>query len=134
MSTDWRTEYNDLCNEIEILEIRASDLERQLSSSWKQCYNGIQMPLDKAVLWNDEAKEKLLDVVNEIEHKKQTRMLIETKLGEFKGLEYQVAYMRDILRKPLAEIADELDYSYNWILKISSRIKRLKGRNKAETA
>lgn len=134
MSTDWRTEYSDLCNEIEILEIRASDLERQLSSSWKQCYNGIQMPLDKAVVWNDEAKEKLLDVVNEIEHKKQTRMLIETKLGEFKGLEYQVAYNRDILRKPLTEIAEELGYSYGWIMKVSMRVKRLKGRKKEESA
>ncbi|MDQ0873785.1 hypothetical protein QFZ77_002444 [Paenibacillus sp. V4I3] len=134
MSTDWRTEYSDLCNEIEILEIRASDLERQLSSSWKQCYNGIQMPLDKAVVWNDEAKEKLLDVVNEIEHKKQTRMLIESKLGEFKGLEYQVAYNRDILRKPLTEIAEELGYSYGWIMKVSMRVKRLKGRKKEESA
>ena len=132
MATDWRTTYNDLCKEIEILELRASDLEFQMNMARKVCFRGYisdqysRIPLDKALTSYDDIKDELLGVVAILEHKQQTKRQIEQKLGEFEGLEYQVAYKRDIQGKPLDVIADELGYSYNWILKVSSRVKRAK--------
>ncbi|MNI86465.1 hypothetical protein D3C73_1435630 [compost metagenome] len=48
---------------------------------------------------------------------------MENNLNKFEGLEYQVAYMRDIQGLPLYKIAEQLGYSYDWIRKVSSRIK-----------
>lgn len=139
--TDWRTTYNDLCKEIEILELRASDLEFQMNTARKICFRGYitdqysRIPLDRALTSYDDVKEELLSVVAILEHKLQTKRQIEQKMSEFDGLEYQVAFRRDVLRQPLDKIADDLGYSYNWILKISSRTSnRAKGRKKAETA
>jgi hypothetical protein len=67
-----------------------------------------------------------------LEHKQLTKRSIEQKMNEFDGLEYQVAYRRDVLRQSLDKIADDLGYSYNWIAKISSRAGRVKGNNKAK--
>lgn len=139
--TDWRTTYNDLCKEIEILELRASDLEFQMNMARKVCFRGFitdqysRIPLDRALTSYDDVKEELLGVVAVLEHKLQTKRQIEQKMSEFDGLEYQVAFRRDVLRQPLDKIADDLGYSYNWIMKISSRTSiRAKGRKKAETA
>lgn len=138
---DWRVTYNDLCKEIEILELRASDLEFQMRIAKSICFRGFitdqrsRIPLDKALTSYDDVKDELLGVVAILEHKQQTKQKIEQKMHEFDGLEYQVAFRRDVLRQPLDKIADDLGYSYNWIMKISSRTShRVKGRNKAETA
>lgn len=138
--TDVRTTYNDLCKEIEILELRAGDLEYQMRIAKSICFRGFvtdqrsRIPLDKALTSYDNVKDELLGVVAILEHKQMTKRNIEQKMSEFDGLEYQVAYKRDILRQSLDKIADDLGYSYNWIMKISSRTNRIKGRNKAETA
>lgn len=62
--------------------------------------------------------------------KKNAKNQIEKVMSEFEGLEYKVAYLRDIKGLPLDAIADELGYSYDWIRKISSRIKRSRERVK----
>jgi SMC interacting uncharacterized protein involved in chromosome segregation len=105
------------------------------------CFRGFvtdqysRIPLDKALNKYDDVKDELLAVVAMLEHKQQTKREIEKRMSEFDGLEYQVAYRRDVLRQPLDEIADDLGYSYNWIMKVSARTTfRAKGRKKAETA
>lgn len=129
---DWKTTYNDLCKEIEILELRASDLEFQMGLAKNVCFRGYvtdkysRIPLDKALHAYDNVKEQLLGVVAILEHKLQTKRSIEAKMNEFDGLEYQVAYRRDILRHSLDKIADDLGYGYDWIARISSRVKRTK--------
>jgi hypothetical protein len=139
--TDWRSTYNDLCKEIEILELRAGDLEFQMKMARKVCFTGFindqysRIPLDKALHTYDDVKDELLAVESMLEHKRLTKRQIEQKMSEFDGLEYQVAYRRDVLRQPLDRIADDLGYSYNWIMKISARTTyRVKGRKKAEPA
>lgn len=134
MIKDWRSTYHDLCTEIEILELRASDLEFQLKLAKNTILRGGKLPsdghiciipLDKAVERYDDVKDELLRVVAVLEHKKQTKQKIEERMKGFEGIEYQVAYMRDILVKPLSEIADELGYSLPWVKKISSRVGKL---------
>jgi len=128
--TDWRTSYKDLCKEIEILELRASDLEFQLRIAKSVCFRGYvtdqysRVPLDKALTKYDDVKDELLAVVAILEHKQQTKAKMEQKMSEFDGLEYQIAYKRDIEGKPLYLIAEELGYSYDWIRRKSAGIKR----------
>lgn len=128
MSTDWRTTYNDLCNEIEILELRASDLEFQMRIAKSVCFRGFitdqysRVPLDKALMTYDNVKDELLGVVAVLEHKIQTRKQIGKKMQQFDGLEYRIAYYRDVLHWNLDKIAEEMGYTYSWVSKLSSRI------------
>jgi DNA-directed RNA polymerase specialized sigma24 family protein len=58
--------------------------------------------------------------------KREAKKRMEAVIGQFDKLEYRVAYLRDIERKPLKEIADNLNFSYDWIRKVSQRVKRLR--------
>lgn len=139
---DWRTSYHDLCKEIEILDLRADDLEKEARVCLKTVWTGeppsdrstyVHVPLNTALTQYESVMTKLCEVQEVIRNKRVTKAQIEQRLGEFDGLEYRVAKMRDIDGKALDIIADELGYSYNWIMKVSSRVKRI-GRKKAETA
>lgn len=137
----WQTEYLDLCEEIEALELRAKDIEYQLKLARRVCFSGqmpgdsyARMPLDKALEVHDDVKERLLLLVDVIEHKKATKTQMEAHMARFRGLEYQVAYRRDIMHQSLKQIADDIGYSYSWVMKISMNTPRLKGRNKEESA
>lgn len=72
--------------------------------------------------------KKISDLVEEytilLEEKESTRKEIEQRMNEFEGLEYKVAYMRNAKGMTLPEIAADLGYSYDWIKRISMRIRK----------
>lgn len=132
---DWRTSYTDLCKEIEILDLRADELEKEARVCLRTVWTGeppsdrstyVHIPLDKALKRYEEVMQKLCDVQEVLRNKRIVKAQIEQRISEFDGLEYKVAYLRDIQGKPLDEIADKLGYSYAWIRKISYRIPRMK--------
>lgn len=131
---DFVKTYNDITKEIEILELRLIDLEAELKEARKLCFSGqlpsdplpVHVPLDKALEYYDAVVLKIGETSNRLAAKKLIRQKIEDNIRDFQGIEYQVAYMRDIERKPLYKIADELGYSYSFISKISSRIRSAK--------
>lgn len=140
---DWRTSYFDLCKEIEILDLRADDLEKEARVALRTVWTGepprdhstyVHMPLDKALGHYESVMAKLCDVQEVVRNKRVTKAQIEKRLGEFEGLEYRVAYKRDIEGKPLDVIADELGYSFLWIRKVSMKVKRIKGTKKEHSA
>ena len=132
MSVDWRTSYHDLCREIDILQERESDLEEQAVLAQRVVFSGeipsdrhyCRIPLDKALSTFDDAMAALNEVREAITRKTLRKMNMEQHMGRFEGLEYKVAYLRDIEGKHLDVIADELGYSYKYIQNISSRVKR----------
>jgi hypothetical protein len=134
MNIDWRTTYFDLCREIGILEMRCSDLEYQLKIAHSQLLSGkmpsdghvVYVPLDINLGMYDQAKVSLLFCVTMLEHKKQTKEDIESRMTEFDGVTYKFLYMRDIECKPLNEIADDLGYSLDWAKRISRKYARVK--------
>lgn len=109
------------------------DLEHQLKAARALCFSGqlpsdplpVHVPLDKALAMYDDIVARIRDVSAEKERREATKRQIDRLLRQFEGLEMKVAYMRDIERKPLLQIADEIGYSLDWIKKISSRIKRV---------
>lgn len=123
--------YNDINKEIEIIELRLLDLESELREARKLCFSGqlpsdplpVHVPLDKALEYYDAVVKKVGEASSSLEAKKLIRQKIEANIRDFQGIEYKVAYMRDVEGKPLFKIADELGYSYDWIRKVSSRIK-----------
>jgi hypothetical protein len=134
MNIDWRTTYFDLCREIGILEIRVSDLEYQLKIAHSQLLSGkmpsdghvVYVPLDIGLGIYDQAKANLLLCVTMLEHKKQTKDDIESRMTEFDGVTYKFLYMRDIQMKSLEYIADDLGYSLAWAKQISRKYARVK--------
>ena len=135
MSIDWRTSYHDLCKEIEVLDLRADDLEKEARVCLRTVWTGeppsdhsnyVHMPLDKALRNYEEVMERLCRVQEILRNKRIVKAQIESRLNEFEGLEHKVAKMRDIDGLQLDEIADKLGYSYTWIRKISFRVPRMK--------
>jgi len=130
--------YHDITKEIEIYELRLDDLEAELKEARKLCFTGqlpstplpVHVPLDKALDQYDVVTAKILEVSERLAQKRLVRQRIEDNISDFQGIEYQVAYLRDIRGLPLSRIADELGYSYNWIMKVSSRIKKAERRQK----
>ncbi|WP_110930663.1 hypothetical protein [Paenibacillus bouchesdurhonensis] len=128
---DFVKTYNDITKEIEILELRLIDLEDELKEARKLCFSGrlpsdplpVHVPLDKALEYYDAVVQRIGETSNRLAAKKLIRQKIEDSIRDFQGIEYQVAYMRDVEGLPLYKIADKLGYSYDWIRKVSSRIK-----------
>lgn len=141
---DWNRTYKDLCNEIEILTIRRDELENELNIIKRRIYASgprtklvasysgmpvggtIERPLEDT--WNlyNAVAEALEDVKDILSLKIEAKKKMEQRMSKFDTLEYKVAYMRDIERKSIANIATQLGYSYDWIAKISSRLKRMR--------
>jgi DNA-directed RNA polymerase specialized sigma24 family protein len=119
--------YHDLCIEIDIITIRIKNLENEynywLEASFKSTINKA-FPLDTCL----NRMQKICDLVEEytnlLEEKESTRKEIEQRMSAFEGLEYKVAYMRHAKGMTLPEIAADLGYSYDWIKRISMRIRK----------
>lgn len=144
---NFNSTYKDLVIEIDILEIRIDDLAREREYLIHAMYhnapkfNGV-VDYSKDNVQNgfvpmslDRILERLEDINNAIDFqqemlnkKKDTLRKIEHLLDKLEGLDYEVAYMRDMQGMSLQQIADKLGYSYNWVSKISSKIKKAKRR------
>lgn len=138
--------YKDLCKEIDILTIRRDELRQELTilnrrimsagprTKLVASYTGMPGGGSSDEQWEVygaaqvyRAVKESLDDVNEIlTLKLDAKRRIESTMEQFECLEYKVAYKRDIERMPIAKIASELGYSYDWIAKISSRVKRMR--------
>lgn len=138
--TDWRTTYNDLCNEIEVLAARAYGIKKEMEyikrhmdtpprTKLVASYNGMpggsgSMSFEHLCTQYCTLQASLNEINDILSLKREARQRMEAKMDDFEGLEYQVVVMRDVQRKPLTEIADELGYTYDYIRKISSRVQR----------
>ncbi len=117
--------YLDLISEIDILEFQIeSAIHERESWHFSTGKLGKRYNLDVSTKKMDELAERIEWLTERIEHKKGIRDKIEEKLNSFKGLEYKVAYMRIVEGKKIEKIAEELNYSEDWIKKVSAKITR----------
>ncbi len=138
--------YDDLCKEIDILTIRRDELSSELSvinrlissagpkTKLVASYTGMPGAGGSNDLWevfnvaqsHKEVNSKLEYVSTMLDIKLKAKKDIEDMMEKVACLEYKVAYLRDIERMPIAKIATKLGYSYDWIAKVSSKLKRLR--------
>lgn len=141
---DWCITYNDLCNEIEILEIRASGIKDEMKylkrhmdtpprTKLVASYSG--MPGGSGTLSFERMSgqyctlQATLDDVNDIlSLKREAQRRMAAKMNNFEDLSQRVMVMRDIQRMPLHNIAKELGYSDSYIRKVSMKTSRRKFR------
>jgi DNA repair ATPase RecN len=146
---DYNSSYKDLATETDILETRIRDMEREREFLRRSMYanapvfNGVvdyskdsvqngyvPMSLDRILERLNKIDDSISMVQEVLKAKKDALRQVQTMIEKFEGLEYKVAYMRDMEGMRLQEIADKLGYSYDWIRKISSRIKKAHKRHK----
>lgn len=136
--------YKDLCKEIDALTIRKDELtdelrilNRRIMSAGPRTklvasYLGMpgggsgDLPIEQQWDVYRAVQEAIEDVSDILSVKLEAKARMERTIAELDRLDYRVAYMRDIERKPIAKIAMELGYSYDWICKISGKTKRLR--------
>lgn len=139
----WSIAYADLCKEIEILEIRRDELMSELNfierkmtagprtklvASYSGMPNGSGADTPLPQMWQmvNDIRSVIDDVNDILGLKREAKRRMEKRMSELNTLEYKVAYMRDVERKPLALIASELNYTHSWIMKVSAKVKRLR--------
>lgn len=116
--------YQDLCGEIQCLEWRMRDLEREYYFWYRQCLNygkKAAAPLDICVERMEGICDQMEAYATALESKQELKRDIELRLSQFTGLEGKVMYKRVVEGKSLKEIAKDLGYSEIWIKKLSSR-------------
>lgn len=116
--------YSDLIAEIEILEYQ---IEICINER-KDWYIGgrlfTKVRLDQALERFDKLSDRIEWLDERLQQKKKHRKHIEHKLSELESLEYKVAYMRIVERRTLEQISEELNFSVDWIKKVSARVTR----------
>jgi hypothetical protein len=135
----WSTAYVDLLKEINILEMRLRDLERDLRGAERAyeggivkltaSYSGMPSGSGTNVQAMDYAEMLLNEIVmieNTLVRKHATKIEMEQQMGEMQSLERRISFMRDVEQKSLQQIALDLNFSYSWVSKISARTERLK--------
>ncbi|MEM5012081.1 hypothetical protein WKH57_15275 [Niallia taxi] len=124
--------YIDLCNEIEYWETMKRGREIEWKINRKLMFknpspNGggyIPVPMDIAAGNLDKIKDHHDNIERILRIKKRMKRQAEVVLSRFEGVEYKVAYARFVERKLLREIAIELNYSYDRIRHIMSKINK----------
>jgi hypothetical protein len=121
--------YNDLCLEIEILQEQIASTEKSL-----EYWLGSRIPfgspgshkfgINTAMQQTDYTIDTLNLMKERMEQLKDSKQKIDEKIGQFKGLEYKIAYMRYCEGKSLKEIAQELGYHYDYIRQVMSKMRK----------
>lgn len=139
---DWERSYFDLCKEIEILKIRLNSLADEMKFMHRQMSNGPRTkltasysgmpgagmdatPLDRQWATLQRVQDAIDNATDILALKLETKNRMESRMQEFEGLEYRVAFKRDIEGKSLKVIHMELNMSYDYIRELSAKIKRL---------
>jgi hypothetical protein len=140
--------YHDLCLEIEAYELRCEQLEKETTQIFNLMNRGPKtklvasysgMPngnsndttLDKLYQQMLRVEEQLNTMRDVLSDKKQVKRDLEKTMSEFSTLEYKLQYKRDIEHKPLVTISLELNYTLDYIKKVSARTPRITRREKA---
>lgn len=116
--------YNDLCLEIDVIEeqIKLAEAEREQWWIGGRLFNSV--PMDNAAERFDKLTDKIerMDVL--VKKKKEVKSNIEKLMNQYEEKSRKIAYMRFVQGKSLKEIANELNYSYDYVRELFSKMKR----------
>ena len=115
--------YDDLILEIEILKEQIRSAEAERDQWWIDGKLFDTVSLDNAAGRVDRLNEKIKEMHEHLEFKIARVERLKEQLKQYQGLEYKIYYMRFVECKTLKEIAESLDYSYDYIREISSKMK-----------
>jgi len=122
--------YIELCDEIEMWTFRKETIEDQVSYlmdknkpkdigaiDYSAPTGGSDVVLDFEELVNNIApmQNEIQRLDSLIQRLSKSKILIEKKLEDAEGIDYQIIYKKYVEGKSLKVVSDELNYSYAWI-------------------
>lgn len=135
--------YNELGLEIEALEVRIKEVEKERNYLRKRMYDNAPsanltvaygeervnggftaLPLDVVLERLNKIDDKLDQLYGFLEIKKDARDTIDKIIRSSEDLDKKIVFMRDYKNMRLGEIAEELGYSHEHVRRISSRNKK----------
>ncbi|MFT8319334.1 MAG: hypothetical protein ABF649_00695 [Bacillus sp. (in: firmicutes)] len=116
--------YNDLCLEIEVLQEQLQLTESEREQWWMGGRLFHTVPMDNAAERFDNLTIKFEKISSLLEKKTEAKRKMEEAMRKFEGLPRKIAYMRYIQGKTLKEISLELDYSYDYVREVMSKLKK----------
>lgn len=122
MDTKIFTQYNDLEIDIEVLNEQIDILENEIENWWIGGRLFSTVSMDVAAQKVDRLKEKQLKLQDELEEKMYELNRIKAQLKRYNGLKYKVFYKKYIEGKKLTEIAEEVNYSYQWVKEVHAKM------------
>jgi hypothetical protein len=139
--------YNDICAKIAALEIWTDSLDRDIKYYSKLLHSGAPAEMTGIVYdgmpkgsRNDMTLDRILESIHKAEShlylaqeekkcKEKAKKDIEEILSNMGGLEHQVFYRRVVKGMTLEKIAEQLDYEFGYIRKISMKINKKRTQN-----
>lgn len=115
--------YNDLILDIEILKEQIELTYNEREQWWFGGKLSSTVPLDNMASRVDRLTEKLEKLEEQLKFKEAAEFRLKEQLARYEGLEYKVLYRRYVEGKSLKDIAEELNYSYDYIREIAVRIR-----------
>jgi len=116
--------YSDLVLDIEILKEQIELCKAEQKQWWLGGRLVNTVSLDNAAERVDKLSEKIDQMEKELNIKMERAERLNQQLQKYQGLEYKIFYMRYIECKSLREIAEELNYSYQYIRAIAGQINK----------
>jgi DNA-directed RNA polymerase specialized sigma24 family protein len=116
--------YNDLVLEIEILKEQMELAEKEREQWWVGGRLFSTVPMDNAAERFDALTAKLERMEHILKAKEGTKQKIDELMNQYEALPRQIAYLRYVKGRSLKDIASELDYSYDYVREIMSKMKK----------
>jgi DNA-directed RNA polymerase specialized sigma subunit len=116
--------YNDLCLEIDVIEeqIKLAEAEREQWWIGGRLFNSV--PMDNAAERFDKLTDKIERMDALVKKKREVKGNIEKLMNQYEETPRKIAYMRFVQGKSLKEIANELNYTHQYVRKIMSRMRQ----------
>lgn len=116
--------YNDLCLEIEVLKEQLELAEAEREQWWIGGRLFSTVPLDNAADRFDTLSSKIDRVETLLKKKQEVKDKIESLMHNYEELPRKIAYMRFVQGRTLKDISEELNYSYDYVRELMSKMKK----------
>jgi hypothetical protein len=129
--------YIELCDEIEMWTFRKETIEDQVTYlmdknkpkdigaiDYSEPTGGCDVVLDfeELIMNITPMQDEIQRLDSLIQRLSKSKLMIEKKLENTEGVDYQIIYKRCVEGKDLKAISNELGYSYSWIRKKAPKI------------
>ncbi|MBN6887010.1 DNA-directed RNA polymerase specialized sigma24 family protein [Cytobacillus horneckiae] len=116
--------YNDLCLEIEVLKEQLQLAESEREQWWVGGRLFASVPMDNAAERFDKLTDKIEHMEKILEAKVTTKEKIESLMNGYEELPRKIAYLRYVHGRSLKDIAADLNYSYDYVREVMSKMKK----------
>jgi hypothetical protein len=114
--------YNDLCREIEWFKDQIEILKVERQDWWRKGVMPNKVKFKNAIENIDRVSVSLDTYEKALEIRQEQKERLDKIINGFEGIEYKVAYRKYVKNMTLQEIAEDLDYTHEWIRSVHAKM------------